>query len=269
MKVRFGVGLGAETALDELDGVIDRPGEFRGRLGVVLRTGLHPGGGSVRRHGLRAGPHPAVEGRDLGSDPAGTPSGSGGQTTGLSGGAGAQAGTARVRSAFGAARRAGHLRGARRPPGRGLRRIAAPACDRPCAATMCHSRASTSPSAPHRCSRYRPTPIDIWLGGSAPAALTRIGNTRRRVAGQLPHPRRGGAARRRIEIAAVAAGRPIEPDHYGISLRRRGRHPPRPICSPRSVAAGPTSTSATRSPPTGRPAPPTRRLLGRRPDQVR
>ncbi|MCG7610564.1 LLM class F420-dependent oxidoreductase [Mycolicibacterium sp. (ex Dasyatis americana)] len=62
------------------------------------------------------------------------------------------------------------------------------------------------------------TPIDIWLGGSAPAALTRIGKFGDGWLGSFLTPDEAGAARRRIEAEAVAAGRRIEPDHYGISL---------------------------------------------------
>lgn len=62
------------------------------------------------------------------------------------------------------------------------------------------------------------TPIDIWLGGSAPAALNRIGKFGDGWLGSFLTPDEAGAARRRIEAAAVAAGRTIEPDHYGISL---------------------------------------------------
>lgn len=62
------------------------------------------------------------------------------------------------------------------------------------------------------------TPIDIWLGGSAPAALRRIGKYGDGWLGSFLTPDEAGAARRRIEAEAVAAGRAIEADHYGISL---------------------------------------------------
>ncbi|CRZ14199.1 TIGR03854 family LLM class F420-dependent oxidoreductase [Mycolicibacterium neworleansense] len=61
-------------------------------------------------------------------------------------------------------------------------------------------------------------PIDIWLGGSAPAALTRIGKYGDGWLGSFLTPDEAAAARRRIEAEAFAAGRIIEPDHYGISL---------------------------------------------------
>lgn len=62
------------------------------------------------------------------------------------------------------------------------------------------------------------TPIDIWLGGSAPAALNRIGRFGDGWLGSFLTPDEAGAARRAIEFAAEAAGRAVEPDHYGISL---------------------------------------------------
>src|SRR5262249_51401017 len=61
-------------------------------------------------------------------------------------------------------------------------------------------------------------PLDIWLGGSAPAALTRIGRFGDGWLGSFLTPGEAAAARRRIEAEAQAAGRTIEPDHYGISL---------------------------------------------------
>ncbi len=62
------------------------------------------------------------------------------------------------------------------------------------------------------------TPLDIWLGGSAPAALARIGRLGDGWLGSFLTPDEAAAARRRIESEAAAAGRTIEPDHYGISL---------------------------------------------------
>ncbi len=62
------------------------------------------------------------------------------------------------------------------------------------------------------------TPVDIWLGGSAPAALTRIGRFGDGWLGSFLTPDEAAAARRRIEAEAGAAGRAVEPDHYGISL---------------------------------------------------
>ncbi|MGV0746311.1 TIGR03854 family LLM class F420-dependent oxidoreductase [Mycolicibacterium sp. XJ870] len=61
-------------------------------------------------------------------------------------------------------------------------------------------------------------PIDIWLGGSGPAALSRIGRYGDGWLGSFLTPDEAARARQAIERAAAAAGRAIEPDHYGISL---------------------------------------------------
>jgi len=65
----------------------------------------------------------------------------------------------------------------------------------------------------------RPTPpLDIWLGGSAPAAFRRIGTLADGWLGSFLTPTEAGAGRAAIERAADEAGRAIEPDHFGISL---------------------------------------------------
>jgi len=61
-------------------------------------------------------------------------------------------------------------------------------------------------------------PLDIWLGGSAPAAFRRIGMLGDGWLGSFLTPSEARAAREQIERAAAHAGRHIEPDHYGISL---------------------------------------------------
>lgn len=61
-------------------------------------------------------------------------------------------------------------------------------------------------------------PLDIWLGGSAPAAFRRIGTLADGWLGSFLTPDEARAGREAIERAAAAAGRQIEPDHYGISL---------------------------------------------------
>jgi probable F420-dependent oxidoreductase len=61
-------------------------------------------------------------------------------------------------------------------------------------------------------------PLDIWLGGSAPEGLRRVGRFGDGWLGSFLSPAEAGAARRQIEDAAAAAGREIESDHYGISL---------------------------------------------------
>lgn len=61
-------------------------------------------------------------------------------------------------------------------------------------------------------------PLDIWLGGSAPAAFRRIGALGDGWLGSFLTPAEAGAGREAIERAAAQAGRHIEPDHFGISL---------------------------------------------------
>jgi probable F420-dependent oxidoreductase len=61
-------------------------------------------------------------------------------------------------------------------------------------------------------------PLDIWLGGSAPAAFKRIGALADGWLGSFLTPAEARAGREAIERAAEQAGRQIEPDHFGISL---------------------------------------------------
>src|ERR1700761_5125375 len=65
----------------------------------------------------------------------------------------------------------------------------------------------------------KPTPpLDIWLGGSAPAAFRRIGRVADGWLGSFLPPGEAGAGCEAIQQAAAEAGREIEPDHFGISL---------------------------------------------------
>ena len=61
-------------------------------------------------------------------------------------------------------------------------------------------------------------PLDIWLGGSAPGALSRVGRLADGWLGSLLTPQEARAARETIQGAASAAGREVEADHFGISL---------------------------------------------------
>src|ERR1700739_4706847 len=61
-------------------------------------------------------------------------------------------------------------------------------------------------------------PLDIWLGGSAPAAFRRIGRLADGWLGSFLTPDEARRGREMIERAAAEAGRQIEPDHFGISL---------------------------------------------------
>lgn len=61
-------------------------------------------------------------------------------------------------------------------------------------------------------------PIDIWLGGSAPAALRRVGRFGDGWLGSFLTPAEAGRAGESINAAAAEAGRAIEPDHFGITV---------------------------------------------------
>ncbi|OBI08778.1 TIGR03854 family LLM class F420-dependent oxidoreductase [Mycobacterium scrofulaceum] len=61
-------------------------------------------------------------------------------------------------------------------------------------------------------------PLDIWLGGSAPAAFRRIGALADGWLGSFLTPAEARTGREAIERAAAKAGRRIDPDHFGISL---------------------------------------------------
>jgi probable F420-dependent oxidoreductase len=61
-------------------------------------------------------------------------------------------------------------------------------------------------------------PLDIWLGGTAPAGLRRVGRLADGWLGSLLTPDEARAAVRVINEAADAAGREVEPDHFGLSI---------------------------------------------------
>jgi probable F420-dependent oxidoreductase len=61
-------------------------------------------------------------------------------------------------------------------------------------------------------------PLDIWLGGSAPAGLRRVGRLADGWLGSFLTPAEAGAAREQIQAAAAEAGREVDPEHFGISL---------------------------------------------------
>jgi probable F420-dependent oxidoreductase len=61
-------------------------------------------------------------------------------------------------------------------------------------------------------------PLDIWLGGSAPAGLRRIGRLADGWLGSFLTPAEARDAVATINAAADEAGREIEQDHFGTSL---------------------------------------------------
>ena len=61
-------------------------------------------------------------------------------------------------------------------------------------------------------------PLDIWLGGSVPTAFRRIGQLGDGWLGSFVTPDEARHGREQIQQAAADAGREIEPDHFGINL---------------------------------------------------
>ena len=61
-------------------------------------------------------------------------------------------------------------------------------------------------------------PLDIWIAGSAPRALRRVGRLADGWLGSLMTPDEAGEAVRAIQASAAEAGREVEPDHFGMSM---------------------------------------------------
>ncbi|HEY2549062.1 MAG TPA: TIGR03854 family LLM class F420-dependent oxidoreductase [Streptosporangiaceae bacterium] len=61
-------------------------------------------------------------------------------------------------------------------------------------------------------------PLDIWLGGSAPGALDRVGRLGDGWLASFRTPLEARAGREAIQQAAADAGREVDPEHFGISL---------------------------------------------------
>jgi probable F420-dependent oxidoreductase len=61
-------------------------------------------------------------------------------------------------------------------------------------------------------------PLDIWLGGSAPGGLKRVGRLADGWLGSLLTPAEAKQAIATINEAAAEAGRAVDDDHFGLSL---------------------------------------------------
>ena len=61
-------------------------------------------------------------------------------------------------------------------------------------------------------------PLDLWLGGRAPAGLRRVGRLADGWLGSFVTPDEAADARVQIEHAAAEARREIEDDHYGTNI---------------------------------------------------
>ena len=61
-------------------------------------------------------------------------------------------------------------------------------------------------------------PLEVWLGGTVPAALERCGRLSDGWLPSLCTPEEAAAGRVVIEEAAAKAGRSISPEHFGMSL---------------------------------------------------
>ena len=70
--------------------------------------------------------------------------------------------------------------------------------------------------------RVSPTPVQVplemWLGGQVPEALRRAGRLGDGWIPGLLTPTEAAQKRQRVEAAAAAAGRTIDPEHFGVNL---------------------------------------------------
>jgi probable F420-dependent oxidoreductase len=100
-------------------------------------------------------------------------------------------------------------------------------------------------------------PLEVWLGGTAPAALERCGRLSDGWLPSLCTPEEAAAGRVVIEQAAARAGRSISGEHFGMSVSY-AREPIDPATARTMTARRPRSVELT---PVGLPA--LRRLLER------
>jgi probable F420-dependent oxidoreductase len=100
-------------------------------------------------------------------------------------------------------------------------------------------------------------PLEVWLGGTIPAALERCGRLSDGWLPSLCTPEEAAAGRVVIDEAAAKAGRSISPEHFGMSIGY-AREPIDPAIARTMVARRPRALELT---PVGLPA--LRQLLER------
>jgi probable F420-dependent oxidoreductase len=93
-------------------------------------------------------------------------------------------------------------------------------------------------------------PLEVWLGGTTPAALERCGRLSDGWLPSLCTPEEAAAGRAVIEDAAARAGRSISGEHFGVSIGYAGA-PIDPSTARRIVARRPRALELT---PVGLPA---------------
>ena len=217
MKIRFGVGLGADTAPDQLGGIVDQlessgvdslwfselvyspaVDPMVGMAYALSRTTRLKVGTSVA---VLPGRHPVLVAKQLASLAALAPK--------------------RVLPAFGlrsaipAEREVFVVPDGERAAvfDESLRVLRAALTDDAASYSGKYFTVSAAAVAP------RPSPpLDIWLGGASPAAFRRIGALADGWLGSFRTPAEARHGRAAIELAAGESGRQIEPDHFGLSL---------------------------------------------------
>src|SRR2546425_1297553 len=78
-------------------------------------------------------------------------------------------------------------------------------------------------------------PLEVWLGGTVPAALERCGRLSDGWLPSLCTPEEAATGRVVIEKAAAQAGRSISSEHFGVSIGDAGA-PPHPATAPMMTA---------------------------------
>lgn len=88
------------------------------------------------------------------------------------------------------------------------------------------------------CVEPKPTkPLDVWMGGRAPAELRRVGRLADGWLASFATPETCGRGRNAIEQAAADSGRAIDPDHFGAMVFYR--HGPLPEVLAHLIASRP------------------------------